>query len=311
MIFPNSSISADKMSTLQKIFRSNNFTWISNFAWRPSKLFEGADMLLAIVLSTPARDVEKTYATRYYKWYNEYRDYLFHNLSFTEVTTLAKDGSIPKIPNSIYISILNRLTQAAPSRYLSHHFLSSSSSQVIFYFRAVQYWIKVLDRTPIFEEDGKKVTTGEMKPIFTATVEERYVLASVLSSCLFFTHYITWSSCQVINARDFEFPFDLSRLTPEINGKLVKLGRELQRDYQKNSDTKVRHYSKRGRKFVMRKQHFYIKESKPIINEIDCVLAQHYGFTDEELDFIINYDIKYRMGRDAGLTDDEAAKGEE
>jgi hypothetical protein len=28
------------------------------------------------------------------------------------------------------------------------------------------------------------------------------------------------------------------------------------------------------------------------------VLAKHYGFTDEELDFIINYDIKYRMGRE-------------
>jgi hypothetical protein len=25
--------------------------------------------------------------------------------------------------------------------------------------------------------------------------------------------------------------------------------------------------------------------------------AKHYGFTDEELDFIINYDIKYRMGK--------------
>jgi hypothetical protein len=25
-----------------------------------------------------------------------------------------------------------------------------------------------------------------------------------------------------------------------------------------------------------------------------------YGFTAEELDFIINYDIKYRMGRDNG-----------
>ena len=36
-----------------------------------------------------------------------------------------------------------------------------------------------------------------------------------------------------------------------------------------------------------------------IIDEIDKVLAQHYGFTDEELEFIINYDIKYRMGRDA------------
>jgi len=29
------------------------------------------------------------------------------------------------------------------------------------------------------------------------------------------------------------------------------------------------------------------------------MLAQHYGLMEEELDFIINYDIKYRMGRDA------------
>ena len=40
------------------------------------------------------------------------------------------------------------------------------------------------------------------------------------------------------------------------------------------------------------------KYSKQIIDEIDRVLAVHYGFTDEELDFIINYDIKYRMGRE-------------
>lgn len=26
-------------------------------------------------------------------------------------------------------------------------------------------------------------------------------------------------------------------------------------------------------------------------------LAGHYGFTEEELDFILNYDIKYRLGR--------------
>jgi hypothetical protein len=47
----------------------------------------------------------------------------------------------------------------------------------------------------------------------------------------------------------------------------------------------------------MNKQYFYFKESKPIIDEIDTVLAKHYGFTEEELDFIINYDIKYRLGR--------------
>ena len=40
------------------------------------------------------------------------------------------------------------------------------------------------------------------------------------------------------------------------------------------------------------------KYSKSIIDRIDSALAAHYGFTDEELDFIINYDIKYRMGRE-------------
>lgn len=38
----------------------------------------------------------------------------------------------------------------------------------------------------------------------------------------------------------------------------------------------------------------------------DCM---HYDLTDEELDFIINYDVKYRMGRealDAGEAESEA-----
>jgi len=51
-------------------------------------------------------------------------------------------------------------------------------------------------------------------------------------------------------------------------------------------------------------QCLYPKSSKPIIDEIDRVLAARYGFTEEELDFIINYDIKYRMGRDEGLDDE-------
>jgi hypothetical protein len=54
-----------------------------------------------------------------------------------------------------------------------------------------------------------------------------------------------------------------------------------------------------------------MQQFKPITDEIvgiaspveNRVLAQHYGFTAEELDFIINYDIKYCMGRDNGGDD--------
>ncbi len=43
---------------------------------------------------------------------------------------------------------------------------------------------------------------------------------------------------------------------------------------------------------------------KPMVDEIDRVLARHYGFTEAELDFILNYDIKYRLGRDTETEDE-------
>ncbi len=38
--------------------------------------------------------------------------------------------------------------------------------------------------------------------------------------------------------------------------------------------------------------------SSAILDEIDHVLAQHYGFAPEELDWLLSYDIQYRMGHD-------------
>lgn len=38
------------------------------------------------------------------------------------------------------------------------------------------------------------------------------------------------------------------------------------------------------------------------IRRIDQLLTQHYGLTDVELVFIVNYDIKYRMGKGADET---------
>jgi len=55
---------------------------------------------------------------------------------------------------------------------------------------------------------------------------------------------------------------------------------------------------------AIRYEQFRPRISKPILDAIDRVLARHYGFTAEELDFIINYDIKYRLGRDDGENDE-------
>jgi len=46
------------------------------------------------------------------------------------------------------------------------------------------------------------------------------------------------------------------------------------------------------------------RATKPILDQIDAVLAGRYGFDAEALDYIINYDIKYRMGQEE-TEDDE------
>jgi hypothetical protein len=50
---------------------------------------------------------------------------------------------------------------------------------------------------------------------------------------------------------------------------------------------------------------FNYRLTKPLIDQIDTLLAKHYGFTEEELDFIINYDIKYRMGLGGGSAEED------
>jgi hypothetical protein len=68
-------------------------------------------------------------------------------------------------------------------------------------------------------------------------------------------------------------------------------------DYERNKYRKSTYYATTGN---VEYDEYYPKLSKPIIDEIDTILAKHYGFTEEELDYIINYDIKYRMGIGSG-----------
>ena len=81
----------------------------------------------------------------------------------------------------------------------------------------------------------------------------------------------------------------------ETKGQLARLTAELMESFKRHSQRKETRYKATGKVIY---DEFDQKPSKPIVDKIDRVLAEHYGFTEEELDFIINCDIKYRMGRE-------------
>ena len=79
------------------------------------------------------------------------------------------------------------------------------------------------------------------------------------------------------------------------------LGIELLDDLQKNSVVRKR---KRKDGSVQDEVNFKVGKSKDIIDRIDVAMAAFYGLSDEQLDYIINYDIKYRMGQGMDDNDD-------
>lgn len=299
MIVPNSSVSAEKMASLQSEMLDGRRAWISNFSWRPSKLFEGANMLLAIWLTKKA-DVSQCFSTKYQRWAGDERQSLFQLMRYTDCTAWVSDFRVPKTPNEVALAIFDKCKKRSGSNSVLS--ATSRTGKPLFYFRAVLYWFKVLISPPISEEDGIETRTSEMKELKFSTADERNAALSYLASGLFSLNYTMWSSCQVVNSPDLSFPINLNGMSSETRQALTLLSNRLMNDVQEKSEIQTRQYAARGRAFTMRKQYFYFKKSKPIIDEIDLVLGKHFGFTDEETDFIINYDIKYRMG---GADDDE------
>ena len=115
-----------------------------------------------------------------------------------------------------------------------------------------------------------------------------------MNSSLFYWFYVNYSdghnfTKHVISSISFSAPSSV------VSEKMVSLIDSLMTDLTKQSNRKSAYFKSTGN---VEYDEFYPKLSKPIIDQIDCLLAQHYGFTHEELDFIINYDIKYRMGKE-------------
>ncbi len=123
------------------------------------------------------------------------------------------------------------------------------------------------------------------------------MVVAALNSSLFYWWFIILSDCRHLNLREIEnFPIALDSMSKNNKQELSEHSANLMADLKSHVSRKECSYKTTGKVVY---DEFYPKKSKPIINKIDTVLATHYGFTDEELDFIINYDIKYRMGIDS------------
>jgi len=303
MIIPMSSVSTQKMAPLVDLMmRRMSEIYLSHYSGdaHPAVLFNGVKMRLSILLSVrryPHDNELATFTTDFVRWYAESRPYLFSGIryaSFTKGSML--EALVPKTQTEEGIAILRKLVPSnAP---IGQHTLPESSFSV-YAHRIVAHFVKCFDRPPYFrnDRDGEKKSEDYKVFSFKTPLHARLAVA-VLNSTTFYYYYLTYSDAYHCGRELLlHFPCDLAALESGSAGRLRELSSALIEDLHLNSVRRRIEYHGTG---WIDYDEFYPKHSKPIIDRIDCVLAEHYGFTDEELDFIINYDIKYRMGRGAG-----------
>jgi hypothetical protein len=169
-----------------------------------------------------------------------------------------------------------------------------ATSHFIFYQEATQYWVKATVGLPYYSKNGLVGTPAHGRYLYFSDPAATNVVCAVLNSSLFYSYFIAYGDCfHLSDTLATNFP-----LAPDIlcNKSLVKLNEKLLSDLKDHATNKTI-TTKDGDEITYAE--FNVSESKPILDEIDRVLARHYGFTEEEVDFILNYDIKYRLGRDA------------
>ena len=295
MIVPISIASTDGYSTLRKVCtKSKSGFYFSNFGVRPSKLFEGVDKRLTIFISNGKQNTT-SYSSKYYRWLSVEREILFQNLSYQIIEpNLFSISGYPKISSLVEKEILASLVKKKTS---ISNFILNRSSYKVKYTRKLQYFIQFFEQSPIIYDSNRIVIEpSELKEINFNSLVQKEIALALLNSNLFFWFFIAFSDCRNVNSREIlRFPVELNQFESSTIIKLRELSYKLMNDFKENAIFQFRNDKRAG---LLEIESFQPRLSKSIIDEIDTILAQHYGFTPEELDFIINYDIKYRMGKE-------------
>ena len=293
MIVPVSSVCTDGYASLREFLTGAGNVVVSHFNDRPSRLFDGIEhSRLSIILVQIGSKARKIFSTTYNKWQSSERDTLFQRLAFVDSTRASLEENLAKLGNPVEASILQKYHRLPVVVGLS---IKKPSQASIYYTRKLSYFVQILDFVPmIYDSLGNLRKPSELKEIKFDSLLTRDGVLAFLNSSLFYWIITLSSDCRNLNKREIE----MARLNVEDKDGLKRLAhitQDLMADIKAHSQMQTIKYQKMG---TLRIQSTYPRLSKSIIDRIDAVLAQHYGFTDEELDFIINYDIKYRMGRE-------------
>jgi len=281
-IIPISLTSSDSLTGVHRILMNNcNTIHISSYAVRPKPVFENAFVNTSILLfqktKTPCKHL---YSTKMHRRGSEFDlQKLIDNLQFVDVKGQTLYGRIPKIGSEIEKTILNKLFKQTKLG----SFIKTSGSPIIYRYAGGRYFKVVTNYS--------NASSAE-RTIYFANKKIADAVGCILSSNLSFWFYQIFSDN--LNWKTYEIE---NFTIPQLSTENVEYLDRLYSQYLTDIETKanIRTTSGDSSYNVDSFKEYKIVRSKAIIDEIDDYICPLYGLTQEETDFIKNYELEFRL----------------
>ena len=201
---------------------------------------------------------------------------ILDNLQFVDVTDFIGNGRIPKIGTSTEISILKKLR--AQKVRLSDLYVDENNP--VYYRKAGGRYYKIITLTPTHSsaEDHIDVEIGFEQAV-----------AAIMSSTLYYWYWLInsdWHNMRSSEIAYFPIPYE------EMRDDVVSTLGQLYTQYNEDLIAKSR-VNRSGLRC------YYARKSKKYIDDIDRYLGTLYGLSQDEINFIISYDERFRTDDDA------------
>lgn len=278
LIVPISIVSTKRMSSLRKIIeRQCSALFCSNFADRPGTLFNGVHQKLTIIILEKGREnALQLYTSRYYHWYKSEREELFKRIKYVK-NNFKNDDFYYKIGSKIEKSIIKKIMKKNISiKNMINQNIETSYR--VYLSTRITFWMKS------FINEKK---SNEFKIYCFDNEKKALTFNAVINSSLYYFWWETVSDCWHLTNKEIElFNFNYELVNDQQKEILCNLSLELEKNLEMN------------KKYIGSKQTEYEykhKKAKLIIDKIDMVLKEYYNLSDDEYEFIRDYNLSYRM----------------
>lgn len=281
-IVPISITSSDSMTSVHRLIESDcSLIKVSSFAVRPQPVFENAVVNTSILFFVKDNiPNQKIFSTKMYRKNKNFNlQHLVNNLEFIDIKELKLVGRYPKISLQIEKSILKKIfaLKTKISDLIQHDGVQ------IFYRTTGGRYFKVITNYSTGSTKEKPIC---LKKEYSNSV------GAILSSNLYFWFYQIYSNNLDLKTYEIEiFPIPIDKLDAKTVSAIEKAYNEYLLDIERNANTRQTSRYANIDSF----KEYKIGKSKHLIDKIDDIIAPLYGLNEEELNFIKNYEIEFRL----------------